>query len=465
MTISVDGSRWGGTITAVDPAVTQVPKPDLAQRLRAFRAGLGLPRAKAAVCFGVSEAALITWEDGRRRPRRDAEQRVEAALARFEGTPKRQLGFRHLPFAKERIPIHCGVPAKQFAKAEYSRARVRRKWIYRFLCRKCGKMLVRDKLGREVPPIPSGNWVELPFERPKCCRRPLTIWRRAKRHRLFEGQTIYFLWCRQPFCPHKGTKRAFLEQGGQAEEVTEEYRREWRKHRGIVPEKVGERPLCKACRHPCAIFDRRKIGGELQIRFGCSRHRAGSNRWFHQENQKWVPLVPYKHGPRGAHNLPTRLPPELGWSQRHRCHGKPMRLHEFPPNTRGGYRYRLRCSECARSRWLDASLAPLPPRKPGRPPGPQKRRPRTIRRKADLVVRERNRLIFRGKSKGRNTDTICEVLDLQKMPLPHNWSKNYTTWGDVFQRKARLPIRLFSVTFARLQKMTERERQFYLAGA
>lgn len=382
-----------------------------------------------------------------------------AAERRVLDAPRRQLKGHRFPFSQERIPHHCGAPTR-FLKRDFSRAR--KKVVWRFQCRKCTHAILLDDDGNVLPPL-KGNLQQLPFDRPQCCRHNMNIWRRpSSSYPEFPNKTLYFLWCRQPGCPHKGLKRAFIEDQGLSLEVTAK----WRRHKGFKRVDVGERPRCRKCRRELVVFEHRQVNSEEQIRFGCWRHRSATSRWFHKIDQKWVPILPLKRGPRSKFSTKSvTLPAKLDPVRRPQCCGKPMRLHEFPPGTFGGYRYRLRCSECGKSRYLDANVNPLPLRKPGRPIGLRSKDKNSTRR-GDIVIRERNKLIYEWKRRGWSSSKICAGLDSKRMPLAQRWLRDgiADSWTTLFNNRPRLAVRLFSVIMAALVPKTDRERAYYFHG-
>jgi len=433
--------------------------------IRELRKWSGQSQIKMAALFGVSPATWRLWEWGRRAPSGDNRVRLETALAGIKAAPKRQVKTHRFPFGLEAIPTCCGQQA-QYTKKFYSRAQTRRKWLWEFFCRKCGSRFLRDKLGMDVPPLRSGNTIELPFRRPKCCGREMIIVRRQK-HSQFPGQVIFNMVCyRKRTCPHKRGPRKFVaDADGFAREVTKEFR-------PVVGPRLslGVRPACRICKRPFAVFYQRRIGGAEQVNFGCARH--GGKRWYQKVKGNWTPVLAYKRGPHPFNSSQSQtLPRELEDSVRPKCQnptcsrkGKVLRLHEYPP-TRRGHRYKLYCPECRKgTQWLDGKLRRLPAPGRGRPKGTAQMAKRILtHRKKDLVVRERNKLIFEAKSKGTPTRKICENLDARGIHPPKKWRKEIAvqSWTESYSKDPRPAVRLFSVIYHNLRKLSARELAYY----
>jgi DNA-binding XRE family transcriptional regulator len=430
---------------------------NLAARLKWARESLGLSQPKMAASQGAKLSAYVTWEEGTRIPRPKMLEKLEAAITACQGLPIRKRKLPWVPFSEDRIPVCCG-GQMQFSYKKYSRAR--KIWTWRFYCQTCGKTRLRDRNGRDVQPLGSGNHTPLPFPRPKCCDRDMRIKRTSRRVPELSNQLVYFLFCPEHRCPQKGKTRKFVEVQGKAHEVT----RELPTQGGARRLNIEGRPLCRECSRPFMVQGQRKINGEHQVRFGCYRH--GGSRWYHYKDEKWVPMLQYKHGPRpGPHSAPKTLPPGLALDTRTKCHERPMRLKEFPPDTLGGYRYRLTCTKCKKSIWLDANLQELSARKTGRPVGSKKKRgvgPYT--RRADPLTRERNQVVFNAKLQGWGTPRLCRYLDSKHLPSPWKRDGVARNWEDVLLTDPRLPVRLFSVTVNKLKKRNDRERAFYFHG-
>ena len=174
-----------------------------AQICRELRKFTGISQIRMAVCMGVSPAALNRLRAREKKiPRPQTRQRIEAAYARLKGAPTRPLKRHRFPFADEMIPAHCGAPT-QFLYARYSHAR--RIPVWNFQCRKCSARLRRDKKGNDVPLILSGNFKQLPFDRPRCCDHNLNIWRPKSRDPRFPRKDVYFLWCSTAAMPDERT--------------------------------------------------------------------------------------------------------------------------------------------------------------------------------------------------------------------------------------------------------------------
>ena len=85
---------------------------DLPAELKKMREWFGLSQGKMAVALVTTSAAYRTWEYGTRRPGPRALQTIQAVLTRLQAAPKRELKAHRFPFPEERIPVHCGLPAK-----------------------------------------------------------------------------------------------------------------------------------------------------------------------------------------------------------------------------------------------------------------------------------------------------------------------------------------------------------------
>jgi DNA-binding XRE family transcriptional regulator len=437
---------------------------DLPTQLKELREWLNLSQLQMAVAMGATSAAYITWEEGTRTPRPKITDRLQASLTSWHATPKRKATKPQLPFTSDLIPECCGQSTKPAGKL-YSRAKTRQMWMWRFICRKCGRTLLRDKEGAEISPLRSENSIELPFQRPECCQRKMKVKRKARE--LPSGEKVYFLHCVQPGCPGKGITRKFVNEKSEAREVTKELSNRGGAQRLNIK---GERPKCSRCGRSHMVQGQRARNGEEQTRFGCYRH--GGSRWYRPVNGSWELVRPYKHGPYGSRRSgPSALPEKLLWENRSKCKtfncprkGKQLLVHEFPPESKL-YRYKLWCPECRRgARWLDASLKSLRPRGPGKPPGLQRVRIANRTRKKNFVIRDRNRLILKAKTQRIPTRKICALLDSKTFPILRKWRDlGCESWVQTYNKKPRLPIRLFSVIFSTLRKLPKRQLDYYFA--